>query len=85
MRKVSFTLKYDEQWKAVHQKYFFSAGTLNDLKKQITAKLQKDYPGETIETHLYFDMQDIPQWFHQYQNHYFNMVLKIQPKKIHHE
>ncbi len=85
MRKVSFTLKYDKQWKAVHQKYIFSSGTLHDLKKQITAQLQKDYPGETIETHFYFDMQDIPQWFHQYQNYYFNMVLKIQPKKIHHE
>ncbi|NPA43192.1 MAG: hypothetical protein GXO27_04080 [Chlorobi bacterium] len=49
------------------------------LKTKVHELVRARHPQSAVEVAYYFDMASIPKWFHQYQNHYFNGKLLIQP------
>jgi len=50
------------------------------LFDKLLSFLKEIHPGKDVEVNYYFDMNSIPRWFHQYQNHYFNGKLYIKAK-----
>lgn len=50
---------------------------LKTAETLLAEEIRKKFPDQKIEVYLRFDMKTIPQWFHQYQNHYFNTILYI--------
>ena len=58
---------------------------LHNLEDRIINAIQNDPQyrvGETINVLLYFDMDTIPGWLHQYHSHYFNYRFTVYKKQL---
>ena len=49
---------------------------LRGLETLIEARLAGEAP---LDVHLKFDMTSLPRWLHQYQGHYCNYTLRVEP------
>ncbi len=71
--ELSCTLRFSEgKWVLEAENFKVSAPEWEKLQELIKKKIQKIFTAETVIVKYYFDMNSIPSWFHQYQNHYFN-------------
>ncbi len=78
MKALELTLRFENSlWTIKGEGFSVRDTELNEAERKLQVLVKKKFPGQPVEIRLRFDMQSIPRWFHQYQNHYFNTVLYV--------
>jgi hypothetical protein len=78
---IEFIVSHDgEHWIAEKGNLRAEARTLAHLDQEVKRLLKEEgalQDGETLEILMAFDTGSIPRWLHQYQQHYFNRILRV--------
>jgi hypothetical protein len=78
---IEFAVTHDgEHWIAENGELRAEARTLAHLDQEVKRLLREDgtlRDGVTLEVLMAFDTASIPRWLHQYQQHYFNRILRV--------
>lgn len=78
---IEFIVSHDgEQWIAKKGELLAEARSLVQLDHEVRRLLKEKGAlpkGRTLDVLMAFDTASIPRWLHQYQQHYFNRILRI--------
>ena len=78
---IEFIVSHNgEHWIAEKGKLRAEAPTLAHLDEEVRRLLKEEgtlRTGATLEVLMAFDTASIPRWLHQYQQHYFNRILRL--------
>ena len=78
MQHLECTLAFEgDKWILDCGVFRVEAAEWDDVQEKTAEAAAAYFPGQSLEIRYYFDMQSIPRWFHQYQNHYFNGIFII--------
>ena len=68
-------------WTAKNADLFAEAATLEALDRKLRQMIQeRGYAqvGKKLDVFMAFDHSTLPQWMHQYSQHYFNRILEVE-------
>jgi hypothetical protein len=78
---IEFIVSHDgENWIAEKGDLRAEARTLAHLDQEVRRLLEEEgtlRSGAMLEVLMAFDTASIPRWLHQYQQHYFNRILRV--------
>ena len=78
---IEFIVSHNgEHWIAEKGELRAEARTLAHLDQEVKRLLKEEGAlrnGGTLELLMAFDTASIPRWLHQYQQHYFNRILRV--------
>lgn len=83
---IELTIAHDGcDWVTYDMDYQLRGKDLADLEVDISNAIKLDprfNDNETIEVTFQFDMDNFPDWFSQYQSHYFNYTFTVYKRKL---